>query len=266
MSIQGIEVKRILKENLKNFINDVKDKLVLSFTEEDELYINDKNGDQHKITDVIFFEEEIDIDYSKLKQNKLYVIKDPFGIYYKNPLYDPQEEGSKILIDVLEKVKDNTNNNSISIDEIKELIEGIQNGITEKEERERTKNFKVNMPVPIITLGSKSALNLSSLIFYPTQSLVFKSISVTGRNFTPASMAKISITLDLGTKGTIPFEVTLTEADNVVKLPVGADLITEGFVNVDVVETREVEGASLDFVYEIDRINEEIITDAPTTK
>ena len=33
MSIQGIEVKRILKENLKNFINDVKDKLVLSFTE-----------------------------------------------------------------------------------------------------------------------------------------------------------------------------------------------------------------------------------------
>lgn len=255
MSKLGVIINTILRENLKNIATDKNDNLILSFTDTEELFINDKLGKQHRISSIVFKETETDFkDTEKISADKLYIFRNPLKI----TIYDDR----KGFVDVLKENNDSLDELKTTIEEINKKIEAIDEKFVEMDKENKTKKYKINVSIGDLRIGHNSAVfNISSLLFDEKKSVNIESVTATARFLAEDSEVEFNINLADSTTATETKPFTLNKENPSIKKPFEVTNLVDGFIDIELTNLVNTTGVSLNLVYEVSVIEGDVVTE-----
>ena len=247
----GLSAQRILRENLQSILDNPDSNLVLSFTEDETLFINDKNGVQHRISSLAFFESKDKIPENEiLSDKKLYI--------FTKPVLSLNTYDGKEFKDVTSSNLDALNEISDKVTELDEKTKEFEDKFADIEKSNLTKTYKINVPLGNLSVGrSKTSFNIASLIFNDKQSVSLKTVDVIARGLEDDS--DIEFDLSLNETKIASFTIDKTN-EHLKRIVTGFEDLTEGFIDIDFTILTNVSNVSLNLTYELERVEEEIIT------
>ena len=255
MSKLGVIINTILRENLKNIATDKNDNLILSFTDTEELFINDKLGNQHRISSIVFKDSESDFkDTEKISTDKLYIFRNPLKI----AIYDER----KGFVDILKENNDSLDELKTTIEEINKKIEAIDEKFVEMDKENKTKKYKINVSIGDLRIGHNSAVfNISSLLFDEKKAVNIESVTATARFLAEDSEVEFNVNLADSTTIIKPF--TLNKKNPSIKKPFEVTNLVDGFIDIEITNLVNTTGVALNLVYEVSVIEGDVVTEPP---
>lgn len=255
MSKLGVIINTVLKENLKNIVTDKNDNLILSFTDTEELFINDKLGNQHRISSIVFKDSESDFkDTEKISTDKLYIFRNPLKI----TIYDDR----KGFVDILKENNDSLDELKTTIEEINKKIEAIDEKFVEMDKENKTKKYKINVSIGDLRIGHNSAVfNISSLLFDEKKAVNIESVTATARFL--AEDSEVEFNVKLADSITIIKPFTLNKKNPSIKKPFEVTNLVDGFIDIEITNLVNTTGVALNLVYEVSVIEGDVVTEPP---
>ena len=255
MSKLGVIINTVLKENLKNIVTDKNDNLILSFTDTEELFINDKLGKQHRISSIVFKDSESDFkDTEKLSTDKLYIFRNPLKI----TIYDDR----KGFVDIFKENNDSLDELKTTIEEINKKIEAIDEKFVEMDKENKTKKYKINVSIGDLRIGHNSAVfNISSLLFDEKKAVNIESVTATARFL--AEDSEVEFNVKLADSITIIKPFTLNKKNPSIKKPFEVTNLVDGFIDIEITNLVNTTGVALNLVYEVSVIEGDVVTEPP---
>lgn len=255
MSKLGVIINTILRENLKNIVPDKDNTVVLSFTDTEELFINDLTGKQHRISSIVFKDSETDFsENEKISKDKLYIFRNPLKI----TIYDDR----KGFVNILKENNDNLDELKTTIEEINNQITSINEKFVEMDKENKTKNYKINVSIGDLRTGHNPAVfNISSLLFDEKKSVTIKSVTATARFLAEDSEIEFNLNLADSTTSTESKTFTLNKETPSVKKPFEVANLVDGFIDIELTNLVNTTGAVLNLVYEVSVIEGDVVTE-----
>lgn len=252
----GLVVNKVQAAHLARVTDNPDSTTVVTFTDKGEVFVNDKAGNQKKISSIEVIEaskiknitpEEI----AKLSTEKLYITNNPFNMY----MYDVE----KGFVDILIDIKKDQENLGTELTSIKGKLEDLNQNMEAVNEYHRTRSYKVNVSIGNLRLGKNSAIfNLNALFFDGRDQIRFNTASVTCINTKENTEIDLNVIFS-NHEETVSktYNLTNDRKSQIQIFNVGEKV--SGFVEIEITKLVESKDCSLNLIYEF-TVSDAVVT------
>lgn len=241
-------IRKLLKSKLSKF--SPTDDIILTVTDTMELYVNDKQGNQNKINDIILVNNEEELANTNKVTGKIYIVANDlqFGedkfidtLYYYN--------GTNLVSltkELASKVLENTN----SISNMKEELDSITDTIN-------VRKHKIVFDIKDLVVGKvPNEACIDAYIFRDNEKISLKSVTLKRKNIL-TDPVKISIYQGTTNENrTKIVDAVLPSTNLQVKTDINSSLFNNGFISINIDEIPSTGCDELTIIIDIEGIVE----------